>query len=75
VGGGLLVTPHFGATGLAVATATAQVVQNVAQLILAHRRLGIWTYVTMSPSTIREIVRGPKRPPKTDPKEPRPDAE
>ena len=75
VGGGLLVTPHFGATGLAVATATAQVVQNVAQLILAHKRLGIWTYVTMSPSTIREIVRGPKRPPKADPKEPGTDAE
>ncbi|MDH5224918.1 MAG: polysaccharide biosynthesis C-terminal domain-containing protein, partial [Actinomycetota bacterium] len=58
VGGGLLVTPHFGATGIAVTTAAAQVVQNLAQLILAHRRLGIWTFVTMSPRTIRDILFG-----------------
>ena len=77
VGGGLLVTPHYGATGIAVATATAQVVQNSVQLVLARKRLGIWTYVTMSPSTIREIVRGPKRPSKQDQvtKEQTPDAE
>ena len=69
VGGGLLVTPHFGATGIAVATASAQVVQNVIQLILARKHLGIWTYVTLSPRTIREIVRGPRRSPKNDQEE------
>ncbi len=66
VGGGLLVTPHYGAMGIAVATATAQVVQNMTQLILARKRLGIWTFVTMSPSTIREILLGPKGRPKKE---------
>jgi O-antigen/teichoic acid export membrane protein len=77
VGGGLLVTPRYGATGIAIATATAQVVQNGAQLVLARKRLGIWTYVTMSPSMIREILFGPKGRTKKekDGKEPGPDAE
>jgi O-antigen/teichoic acid export membrane protein len=61
VGGGLLVAPRYGAMGVAVTTSLAQLVQNGSQLYLAHRRLGIWTHVTLSWSVLRDIVR-PVRP-------------
>lgn len=64
VGGGLAAAPHFGAMGVAVATSAAQVVQNAWQLLLAHRRLGIWTYVSFSPGLLWDFVR-PRRPEKT----------
>jgi O-antigen/teichoic acid export membrane protein len=60
VGGGLLVAGRYGAMGVAIATSTAQVLQNVAQLLLARRRLGIWTYVSFSPSQVWEFFR-PRR--------------
>jgi O-antigen/teichoic acid export membrane protein len=61
VGGGLLVAPRYGAMGVAVTTSLAQLVQNGSQLYLAHRRLGIWTHVTLSWSVLRDIVRPVRR--------------
>ena len=63
VGGGLALAPHFGTIGVAVATASAQVFQNVTQLLTAHRRLGIWTYVSFSPEILRDLIGRPPRPP------------
>ena len=53
--GGLLLAGPYGAMGVAVATSVAQVVQNVSQLLLAHRRLGIWTHVSFSWVEVREF--------------------
>ena len=62
IGGGLLLAGRFGAMGVAVATSTAQVLQNLSQLVLARRRLGIWTYVSFSPTLVWEFFRpGPRR--------------
>jgi O-antigen/teichoic acid export membrane protein len=61
IGGGLAAVPRFGAMGLAVATGLAQVFQNGTQLLLAHRRLGLWTYVSFSPAVLRDLV-GRRRP-------------
>ena len=47
--------------GVAVATSVAQVVQNVSQLLLAHRRLGIWTHVSFSWAEVREFFRPSER--------------
>ena len=55
--GGLLLAGPYGAMGVAVATSVAQVVQNVSQLLLAHRRLGIWTHVSFSWVEVREFFR------------------
>jgi O-antigen/teichoic acid export membrane protein len=60
VGGGLALAPHFGTIGVAVATASAQVFQNVVQLFTAHRRLGIWTYVSFSPEILRDLIGRPR---------------
>lgn len=62
IAGGLLAAPRFGAMGVAVATGVGQLLQNGWQLLLARRRLGIWTHVTFSRETIRELVRrgGPR---------------
>jgi O-antigen/teichoic acid export membrane protein len=49
VAGGILVAPHFGGIGVAVATSSAQVLQNVAQLLLAKRLVGVWTQIHLSP--------------------------
>lgn len=57
IGGGLVAAPRFGGVGVAWATALAQVVQNMAQLLIARRRLGIWTYVSLSPATVRDLLR------------------
>jgi hypothetical protein len=50
-----------------VATASAQVFQNMVQLLVAHRRLGIWTYVSFSPDVLREIVGRRRRDGAADP--------
>ena len=58
VGAGLLAAPRFGAVGVAVATAGAQVIQNVLQLMLARRRLGVWTAIHLSPRPLISFFRG-----------------
>lgn len=49
VAAGILAAPRFGGVGVAVATSTAQVAQNVAQLFLARRLVGVWTQIHLSP--------------------------
>jgi len=49
---GILITPHFGAPGLAMATASMVVLQNVLQLLAAHRLVGVWTHVQLSPRAL-----------------------
>ena len=51
---GIVGAALYGAIGVAVATASAQILQNTMQLILVHRRLGVWTMIHLSP---RELVR------------------
>jgi len=49
---GILLAPHFGAMGVAVATSSAQVTQNLLQLFLAKRLVGVWTYVYLAPKPL-----------------------
>lgn len=50
--GGLLAAPRFGYIGVAVTTSSAQVLQNMLQLLLVRRRLGIWTTIQFSPRAL-----------------------
>jgi O-antigen/teichoic acid export membrane protein len=61
VGGGVLVAPRFGGVGVAVATSAAQVVQNLAQLFAAHRLVGVWTHIHLSPRPFVEFFRNRER--------------
>ena len=54
VGAGIAGAAMYGAIGVAVATASAQILQNTLQLTLVHRRLGMWTMIHLSP---RELMR------------------
>jgi O-antigen/teichoic acid export membrane protein len=53
VGGELALVQPFGMVGVAVATSTAQVLQNLLQLLYAKRRLGIWTHAKFSLQPLR----------------------
>jgi O-antigen/teichoic acid export membrane protein len=52
---GVLLGWQFGALGVAVGTASAQVVQNLMQLFAARRRLGIWTHAQPSLNPFRGL--------------------
>ncbi|MEO8425325.1 MAG: polysaccharide biosynthesis C-terminal domain-containing protein, partial [Actinomycetota bacterium] len=56
--GGILVAPHLGAVGVAIVTGTAQVVQNLVQLLLARRLVGVWTHIQFSPRPVLEFLSG-----------------
>jgi O-antigen/teichoic acid export membrane protein len=56
--GGILVAPHLGAVGVAVVTGAAQVVQNLVQLLLAKRLVGVWTHIQFSPRPVLEFLSG-----------------
>jgi O-antigen/teichoic acid export membrane protein len=56
--GGILVAPHLGAVGVAIVTGAAQVVQNLVQLLLARRLVGVWTHIQFSPRPILEFLSG-----------------
>ncbi len=55
VTGGILAAPHFGGIGVAVATSSAQITQNVVQLFLARRLVGVWTQMHLSPRPFIEF--------------------
>jgi O-antigen/teichoic acid export membrane protein len=57
VGAGIVGAATAGAIGVAVATATAQIVQNVLQLTIVHRRLGVWTMIHLSPRELYRYLR------------------
>ena len=60
---GILLAPHFGAMGVAVATSSAQIIQNLVQLFLAKRLVGVWTCVYLTPKPfIRFFSRKPDGP-------------
>jgi O-antigen/teichoic acid export membrane protein len=53
---GIVLGRTFGAIGVAVATATAQICQNLGQLFLAKKRLGIWTHMELSFRPFKELL-------------------
>lgn len=57
LGLGILLAPHFGALGVAAATSSAQVTQNLVQLFLAKRLVGVWTYVYLTPKPFLRFFR------------------
>jgi O-antigen/teichoic acid export membrane protein len=58
IAGGLLAAPRFGAIGVAVTTSSAQVLQNLLQLLLVRQRLGIWTTIQFSPKALMGFFTG-----------------
>jgi len=57
VGAGITGAALYGAIGVAVATAAAQVLQNTMQLIIVRRRLGVWTMIHLSPRELYRYLR------------------
>jgi O-antigen/teichoic acid export membrane protein len=55
VAGGILLAPRFGGTGVATATLVMAIVQNVLQVVIAKRRVGVWTFMEFSPRALREF--------------------
>jgi O-antigen/teichoic acid export membrane protein len=56
--GGILVAPHLGAVGVAAVTGAAQVLQNLVQLLLAKRLVGVWTHIQFAPRPVLEFLSG-----------------
>lgn len=54
----VVAAPRFGIVGVAVATATAQTVQNLTTLLFARVRLGIWTHARLTPRPLVELFGG-----------------
>jgi O-antigen/teichoic acid export membrane protein len=52
--GALLVVQDYGPIGVASMTAAITVVQNVALVLVARRKTGMWTHVSLSPSRLRK---------------------
>jgi O-antigen/teichoic acid export membrane protein len=52
----LLLAPRFGIVGVAIGTATAQVIQNTLQLVFGKLRVGIWTHAELSPRPLLELI-------------------
>jgi O-antigen/teichoic acid export membrane protein len=57
VGAGIAGAYVAGAIGVAIATSTAQVLQNTLQLAIVHRRLGVWTMIHLSPRELYRYLR------------------
>ncbi len=62
VSAGIVGAVTFGAIGVAVATASAQILQNTMQLVLVRRRLGVWTMIHLSPRELLRYLRPHGRP-------------
>lgn len=56
--GGILVAPHLGAVGVASVTGAAQVLQNLVQLLLARRLVGVWTHIQLAPRPVLRFLSG-----------------
>jgi O-antigen/teichoic acid export membrane protein len=59
---GIAVAPRFGYVGVAVTTSSVQIGQNLVQLFLARRLVGIWTQIYLSPRQLFSFVTGGKPP-------------
>jgi O-antigen/teichoic acid export membrane protein len=55
VGAGIVAADRYGAVGVAVATAGVAVVQNVLQVALAKRFVGVWTFIQLDPRRLRDF--------------------
>ena len=53
----LLLAPHFGKVGVAIGTATTQAMQNILQVLLAKRLVGVWTMAHLSPKPLIEFLK------------------
>jgi O-antigen/teichoic acid export membrane protein len=62
VGGAIVAAANFGMVAVAIATASATILQNVVQLILARRLIGIWTHAYLSPFRVLRYLRGRETP-------------
>ena len=58
VTGALVAAPRYGAVGVAVTTAGAAIVQNLLQLFLARRYVGVWTQSYLWPARAIRYLRG-----------------
>jgi O-antigen/teichoic acid export membrane protein len=56
VSGEFLLARPFGIVGVASASATAQIIQNVLMLTFARRQVGIWTHAEFSLRPVKELV-------------------
>jgi O-antigen/teichoic acid export membrane protein len=54
----ILVAPHFGGVGVATTTACTAAAQNLAQLVLARRLVGVSTQAELNPRKLLRYVRG-----------------
>jgi O-antigen/teichoic acid export membrane protein len=54
--GALLVVRDYGAIGVASMTAAITVLQNAALVLVAKRKTGMWTHVSLSPSRLRRSL-------------------
>ena len=52
----LLLAPRFGLVGVAVGTATAQILQNTLQLVFGKLRVGIWTHAELSLRPLLDLI-------------------
>ena len=52
----LLLAPRFGLVGVAIGTATAQILQNTLQLVFGKLRVGIWTHAELSLRPVLELI-------------------
>ena len=52
---GIVAADRYGAVGVASATATVAVLQNLLQVALARRFVGVWTFVQLSPRKLRDF--------------------
>jgi O-antigen/teichoic acid export membrane protein len=61
VAGGILLAPRFGGPGVAIATTSMAVVQNLMQVALAKRLVGVWTHIDLSARDLRAFLTGRPR--------------
>jgi O-antigen/teichoic acid export membrane protein len=54
--GALLVVRDYGPVGIASMTAAITVLQNAALVLVAKRKTGMWTHVSLSPSRLRKSL-------------------
>ncbi len=52
---GIIAADRYGAVGVAAATASVAVLQNLLQVALARRFVGVWTFVQLSPRKLRDF--------------------
>jgi O-antigen/teichoic acid export membrane protein len=57
VAAGVLLASRFGPVGVAAATSSGIILNNLLQLYFAHRLVGVWTHLEVSPRRLYDFVR------------------